>query len=35
MKGGKMHEGKNGRLGFSKEDRGKIWKEYMEVIMNE
>jgi len=30
-----MHKGKNGRLGGSEEDRGKIWKEHMEVIMNE
>ena len=27
--------GGDGRLGFSEEDRAKIWKEHMEKIMNE
>ena len=38
-KEGKQLEGgrclRDGRLGFTEEDRGKIWKEHMEKIMNE
>ena len=30
-----MLESRDGRLGFSEEDRAKIWKEHMEKIMNE
>ena len=32
---GKSIEGRDGRIGFSPEDRCKIWKEHMERIMNE
>ena len=27
--------GSNGRLNFSNKDRGRVWKEHMERIMNE
>ena len=33
-KGGKLHEVKDGRLAVSEKDRGKLWKEHMEKIMN-
>jgi len=32
--GGKCLRGKDGRLSFSEVDRGKIWKDHMEEIMN-
>jgi len=32
--GGKCLRGKDGRLSFSEVDRGKIWKDHMEKIMN-
>ena len=32
---GEGARGRDGRLGFIKEDRAKIWKEHMEKIMNE
>ena len=35
VEGGRCLRGENGRLGFSEEDRAKIWKEHMEKIMNE
>ena len=34
IEGGKCIRGKDGRLGFSKKDRKRIWKNYMEEIMN-
>ena len=33
--GGKRIKGRDGRIGFSQEDRCKIWKKHMEKIMNE
>ena len=35
VEGGKWINGRDGRIGFSQEDRCKIWKEHMEKIMNE
>ena len=35
VEGGRCLRGGDGRLGFSEEDRAKIWKEHMEKIMNE
>ena len=35
VEGGKWIKGRDGRIGFSQEDRCKIWKEDMERIMNE
>ena len=35
VEGGRCLRGGDGRLGFSEEDRVKIWKNYMEKIMNE
>ena len=35
VEGGKWIKGRDGRIGFSQEDRCKIWKEHMEKIMNE
>jgi len=35
VEGGKWMKDKNGRLGFSEEDRCKIWKEHIEKSMNE
>ena len=35
VEGGKWIKGRNRRIGFSQEDRCKIWKEHMERIMNE
>ena len=32
---GRCMRGSNGRLNFSEIDRGRVWKEYMERIMNE
>ena len=34
IEGGRCMRGRDGRLGFSEEDRGKIWKDHMEEIMN-
>ena len=34
MEGERCLRGGDGRLGFSEEDRAKIWKEHMEKIMN-
>ena len=34
VEGGRCLRGGDGRLGFIEEDRAKIWKEYMEKIMN-
>ena len=33
--GGRCIRGGDGRLNFSKKDRGRVWKEHMERIMNE
>ena len=33
-KEGRLHEVKDGRLAVSEKDRGKLWKEHMEKIMN-
>ena len=33
--GGRCVRGSDGRLGFSEKDRGNIWKNHMEKIMNE
>ena len=35
VEGGRCMRGSNGRLNFSEKDRGKVWKEHMEKIMNE
>ena len=35
VEGGRYMRGTNGRLNFSEKDRGKVWKEQMERIMNE
>ena len=35
VEGGKWIKGRDGRIGFSQEQRCKIWKEHMEKIMNE
>ena len=35
VEGGKWIKARDGRIGFSQEDRSKIWKEHMEKIMNE
>ena len=35
VEGGRCLRGGDGRLGFSEENRAKIWKEHMEKIMNE
>ena len=35
VEGGKWIKDRDGRIGFSQEDRCKIWKEHMERIMNE
>ena len=35
VEGGRCLRGGDGRLGFIKEDRAKIWKEHLEKIMNE
>ena len=35
VEGGRCMRGSNGRLNFSEKDRGKVWKEHMERIMNE
>ena len=35
VEGGKWIKGRDERIGFSQEDRCKIWKEHMEKIMNE
>ena len=35
VEGGRCLRGGDGWLGFSEEDRAKIWKEHMEKIMNE
>ena len=35
VEGGKWIKGRDGRIGFSQEDRCKTWKEHMERIMNE
>ena len=32
---GRCMRGSNGRLNFSEKDRGRVWKEHMERIMNE
>ena len=34
VRGGRCMKGRDGKLRFSEEDRGKIWKEYMEDLMN-
>ena len=33
--GGRCMRGSDGRLSFSEKDRGRVWKEHMEKIMNE
>ena len=33
--GGRCMRGSDGRLCFSEKERGKVWKDYMEGIMNE
>ena len=35
VEGGRCMRGIDGRLNFSEKDRGKVWKEHMERIMNE
>ena len=35
VEGGRCMRGSNGRLNFSEKDRGKVWKEHMERIVNE
>ena len=35
VEGGRYMRGSNSRLSFSEKDRGKVWKEHMERIMNE
>ena len=35
IEGGRCLRGRDGKLNFSEEDRGKVWKEHMERIMNE
>ena len=35
VEGGRCIRGSDGRLNFSEKDRGKVWKEHMEKIMNE
>ena len=35
VEGGRCMRGSDGRLNFSKKDRGKVWKEHMQRIMNE
>ena len=35
VEGGRCMRGSDGRLNFSKKDRGRVWKELMENIMNE
>ena len=35
VEGGRCMRGKDGRLNFSEKDRGRVWKEHMERIMNE
>ena len=34
VEGGRCMRGSDGRLNFSEKDRGKIWKEHMEIIVN-
>ena len=33
--GGRCRRGSDGKLCFSEKERGKVWKDYMERIMNE
>ncbi|XP_074636845.1 uncharacterized protein LOC141894988 [Acropora palmata] len=35
VEGGRCMKGSDGRLNFSEKDRGRVWKEHMERIMNE
>ena len=35
VEGGRCMKGSDGRLSFSEKDRGKVWNEHMERIMNE
>ena len=35
IEGGRCTRGSDGRLNFREEDRGKVWKEHIERIMNE
>ena len=35
VEGGRCLRGRDGRLGFIEEDRAKIWKEHITMIMNE
>ena len=35
VEGGRCMRGSDGRLSFSEKDRGRVWKEHMERIMNE
>ena len=35
VEGGRSMKGSDGRLNFSKKDRGKVWKEHMERIITE
>ena len=35
VEGGKCMRGSDGKLWFSEKDRGKVWKDYMDRIMNE
>ena len=34
VEGGRCMRGVDGRLNFSKKDRGRVWEEHMERIMN-
>ena len=35
VEGGRCMRGADGKLSFSEKDRGKVWKDHMEKIMNE
>ena len=35
VEGGRCMRGSDGKLCFSEKERGKVWKDYMERIMNE
>ena len=35
LEGGRCFRARDGRLGFIEEDKAKIWREYVEKIMNE
>ena len=35
VEGGRCMKGSNGKLYFNEKERGKVWKDYMERLMNE